>query len=683
MTTTLHTAQRAEFYRLTNELAALSEAELTARIDQIADGKLAELLRLAYLQPAPACELKAGADFAGRYQLLYPLGSGGCGQVWLAHQDLTGTNRQVAIKFIHPRLLSEGGNEFAASLQQDVQALAEVSAAGIVQLIDAGETSLPGLASPLPFMVMEWVRGGPINGILRGEPAARQVGCFLKVCEAVQLAHRKGIFHLDLKPDNVLVLDQGGVFIPKVLDFGLSRRIDPNRTLIRALLGRGTLPYTAPEQLAEEFGGVVAQTDVHALGVLLFKTLTGRLPFNVPDGNREKLQAAICGGERMALRKASARLDAHLEEILAGAICLEPAERYRSPAEFAEALREWLQVQGSGGGSRPSPSAPPPPASSPEVVMNIGTVHGKVTGVEHIHGDQYNDFRGVEGTPAKRTPPASPAGSSPPRSRGPSPRGGGAGPGTRGNGVRGDGLPEHVFEEQVFPAGKFKLGKTGEICPIARPYRIARYPVTVAQYEPFKAVGYDEQNPDAPRWWGPEGWRWKLTGKITGPEDYDPVFQTPNHPRVGVSWYEAKAFCAWASEQLRLTIRLPHEAEWEQSARWNGAAADARTYPWGESEEGQLARCCNCGKTALGHTSPVGSFPLGRAVCGAMDMAGNVWEWCENLYQPSGSSRVLRGGSWYCVYLALLSCSYRRIGHPGLRSQYGGFRCVLVGEGSA
>ena len=252
-----------------------------------------------------------------------------------------------------------------------------------------------------------------------------------------------------------------------------------------------------------------------------------------------------------------------------------------------------------------------------------------------------------------------------------------------GVGCRPDGLPDLVFEPQVFPADMVRLRESGAVCQLAHPYRIARYPVTVAQYEPFKAVGYDEKNPDAARWWGEKGWRWKERERITGPRDFAPVFQTPNHPRVGVSWFEAMAFCAWASEQLRLTIRLPHEAEWEQAARWDGTKADGRTYPWGESDRDDLAQRCNWDGTGLNQTSAVGLFPPGRAVCGAMDLAGNVWEWCESPSQLFQSWRVLRGGSWFNVSPSNLSCSYRGLSPPGFRSQSFGFRCVLVDGGSA
>ena len=102
---------------------------------------------------------------------------------------------------------------------------------------------------------------------------------------------------------------------------------------------------------------------------------------------------------------------------------------------------------------------------------------------------------------------------------------------------------------------------------INKPYRISRYQVTNAQYQAFvEADGYrDEQ------FWTEDGWRWRQSEDADSPRDFGPLFQAPNHPRVGVSWYEAVAYCSWLSERLGYTVRLPSEAEWERAAaqyRW-------------------------------------------------------------------------------------------------------------------
>ncbi len=284
------------------------------------------------------------------------------------------------------------------------------------------------------------------------------------------------------------------------------------------------------------------------------------------------------------------------------------------------------------------------------------------------------------------------------------------------------GLPDIQFvpaePEKSLPAGKIILGETKKPVTIEQPYRISRYPVTVAQFQAF----VDDKGYEQDRFWSAEGQAWrdgkadakaipdwyraeyeKETFPIRGPKPYDPVFQTPNHPRVGVCWFEAMAFCRWLTERLRagsrrresaptqedqrgltsaatgqFEIRLPREAEWEQAARWDGKKADDRSYPWGACDEKELARHCNCHQTGIGHTSAVGLFPSGDAKCGAADMAGNVWEWCENWYdEKAKTSRVVRGGSWF-LSPGRLRSAFRFGNAPVNRVRSLGFRCVWV-----
>jgi formylglycine-generating enzyme required for sulfatase activity len=273
----------------------------------------------------------------------------------------------------------------------------------------------------------------------------------------------------------------------------------------------------------------------------------------------------------------------------------------------------------------------------------------------------------------------------------------------KGVGLGKDGLPELDWIE--IPAGPFWIGSTEqtkkhsdktpgfECSLIKEPYRVARYPVTVRQYQAFvRAGGYQQK-----KWWTPAGWQWVTHDKVTGPESAQPVFETPNHPQVGVCWFEAKAFCAWLTAQLRANgklpanarIDLPTEAQWERAAR----GTDGREYPWGgrpgDPEPPDLAERCNYGATQLGSTSAVGIFPRGVAACGAADLVGNTWEWCraqwlgnyqayETRVDDSDSgegTRVLRGGSWIGVS-ADVRCAYRGHDAPGYRSGSRGFRCV-------
>ena len=231
-----------------------------------------------------------------------------------------------------------------------------------------------------------------------------------------------------------------------------------------------------------------------------------------------------------------------------------------------------------------------------------------------------------------------------------------------GVGLRPDGLPDIDWIEiapGLFPMGNDKPeARCNDETPrfvcslIKKPYAISRYPITVAQYAAFVAAGgYGHEE-----YWTKDGWRWRQKDGVSGPRDYSEFDRIPNHPRVGVSWYEAAAYCRWLGEQLQLPVRLPSEAEWERAARHT----DARNYPWG-NEDSDVAQRCNVYETVIGHTSAVGMFPDGAAVCGASDMAGNVWEWCGTKllsdyqgYETRASdalegsdARVLRGGAFY------------------------------------
>ncbi len=167
-------------------------------------------------------------------------------------------------------------------------------------------------------------------------------------------------------------------------------------------------------------------------------------------------------------------------------------------------------------------------------------------------------------------------------------------------------------------------------------YRVGRYPVTNAEYRRFvEAGGYQQQ-----QWWTANGWaylqpgsrRWDESNetRITLPRYWDNAERNqPTQPVVGVSWYEAVAYCAWLTAQGQTAgwlangdvIRLPTSLEWERAAR----GIDQRRYPWG-NEPPDTERA-NFKDTGIGRPTPVGCFPAGAADCGALDLAGNVMEW--------------------------------------------------------
>lgn len=219
-------------------------------------------------------------------------------------------------------------------------------------------------------------------------------------------------------------------------------------------------------------------------------------------------------------------------------------------------------------------------------------------------------------------------------------------------------------------------------------FQIGLREVTRGEYRQFiNAGGYDN-----PTWWSSAGWDWRIATQRTKPDNWNAqqnwgsppgqFSQTDNYPVVGVSFYEAEAFCNWAG------CRLPSEAEWEKAARWNNITP--RVYPWGDAWDSEK---CNNWYDALfdGYrTAPVGSYPLGSSFHGCLDMIGNVWEWCSDWYSfyyysqtpyggwvdpqgpSSGTGRVLRGGSWADGEFA--RCAFRQADDPTFSSNEVGFR---------
>lgn len=219
-------------------------------------------------------------------------------------------------------------------------------------------------------------------------------------------------------------------------------------------------------------------------------------------------------------------------------------------------------------------------------------------------------------------------------------------------------------------------------------YRVGLYPVTNAQYRLFvEGGGYEDS-----RYWMEEGWVWRKANGIVAPEFWDePMWNSPNRPVVGVSWYEALAFASWLTAQWEMPIRLPTEAEWEKAARGD----DGRIYPWGDVWDPERA---NTQETGIGQTSPVGIYPAGASPCGCLDMSGNVWGWTLSLwgqqdakpdfgypYDPGDGredpntkgKRIIRGGSW-ASSLSKARSAFRDMADPQVRNRFIGFRCKSV-----
>lgn len=217
-------------------------------------------------------------------------------------------------------------------------------------------------------------------------------------------------------------------------------------------------------------------------------------------------------------------------------------------------------------------------------------------------------------------------------------------------------------------------------------YSIAKYPVTNAQFRKFiEADGYNTQ-----KWWTTEGWQKRLEGwhydgewKASGTPWLEPRYWNDSkwkgdtQPVVGVSWFEAVAFCRWLSDATGEKIMLPTEDEWQYAAQGD----DGRIYPWGNDWNPALCNNNVDGK-GVGKTTPVRQYEgKGDSPFGVIDMAGNVWEWCLTDYKEKtndinspANSRVLRGGSWNNDYSLLFRCALRSFRNPHYGLYDYGFR---------
>lgn len=241
------------------------------------------------------------------------------------------------------------------------------------------------------------------------------------------------------------------------------------------------------------------------------------------------------------------------------------------------------------------------------------------------------------------------------------------------------------FEWCRVSAGPFMMGsnENDDEMPVhsrdVAEFSMARYPVTNAQYRLFlDAGGYGEE-----QWWSEAGWQWVIAHDVKQPEFWtNETWNRDTQPVVGVSWYEAEAFCRWAAHVTAQPVRLPTEAEWEKAAR----GKDRRDYPWGNQEPDENR--CNFSYNVQ-KTTPVGQYsPLGDSPYGCSDMAGNVWEWTASWYEAypgaqlnktgfGEKARVMRGGSWHDD-AALQRTTNRGKTHPERRFDLLGFRCAAT-----
>jgi len=267
------------------------------------------------------------------YEIAGDVVRGGQGVVFKALQK--NTNRNVAIKVIRDQSLQ--GRNTTARFDREVQILSRLKHPNIVGIIDSGTTM------GHRYYIMDFIDGLSLDDFLLTNAMSidERLRLFVNVCEAVNVAHLRGVIHRDLKPSNIRV-DRAGR--PHILDFGLAK-IDEHDEFatIQTMTGQfvGSLPWASPEQVEGLEGGVDIRTDVYALGVMLFGAMTGQFPYPVDSGFRTTIEH-ICNTPPPRPSQLNDAGNDEIDQIILKALRKDRDERYQTAGNFARDIQRYL-----------------------------------------------------------------------------------------------------------------------------------------------------------------------------------------------------------------------------------------------------------------------------------------------------------------------------------------------------
>ena len=283
-----------------------------------------------------------------RYYLLATIAGGGMAIVYKAQDRLL--NRIVAVKVMRPEYAQDPS--FLDSFRQEAQAAANLTHPNVVTIYDVGQDD------DRHYIVMEYVEGRDLKSIIQEEAPfsiGRALDIAIDVCAGVGFAHRAGIVHCDIKPQNVLIAPDGRV---KVTDFGIARAF--SQIVPREVeMVWGTPHYFAPEQAAGE--PPTPASDVYSVGIMLYEMLAGRLPFDGPD--HASLARMHMHDDPTPLHRLNPQVPLQLEQIVQKVLSKEPAGRYRSAEHLGRILAGYRQGASQATGFQPV-TLPPTPAPS-------------------------------------------------------------------------------------------------------------------------------------------------------------------------------------------------------------------------------------------------------------------------------------------------------------------------------
>ncbi|MEI6180663.1 MAG: SUMF1/EgtB/PvdO family nonheme iron enzyme [Chloroflexales bacterium] len=618
--------------------------------------------------------LQPGALIIERYRIVRQVGQGGMGAVYEA-TDIR-LRLHVALKQM---LITDP--QYAHAFEHEAILLANLKHVRLPKVTDHfSDTSGQ-------FLVMEYVPGDDLATLLQQQhgpfPVTQVLAWADQLLDLLEYLHNRTppVLHRDIKPGNLKVAQDGTLML---LDFGIAKGslAQTHLTSDHSIFGYSE-DYSPLEQI--QGTGTEARSDLYAVGATLYHLLVGTLPPNAltrvsslvneqPDPLRppheqnpaipQTVSAVLMQALSIQLkhRPASATV---LRTLLAPSLAGAPPATTLTQAIslLGSAPRQAAQPPIAIG--TPTIAVRPPPATPKGPPFLLWS--GMLLAVVLVGAFLVLANRG--GTPVAPPPTSAPAVATVVVAEAPTavqptlvptalPSTPTTAPTVSPSATTAPtALPAWVPEMVEVPVGSFLMGSSDANAEwkgekpqhtLTLPtYWIGKTEVTNAQFRPFvEGDGYTNRD-----YWTEAGWTWRQANNVTRPE----YWNGPDYPVVGVSWFEAVAYCRWLSKQTGIAFRLPTEAEWEKAAR----GPDGLLWPWGNTWDAKRA---NSSESGLNQPMPVGQYPDGASPYGALDMAGNAWEWCatkwgkpypyqledewQAAYLRDDTIRVIRGGSW-------------------------------------